>query len=193
MRRPAVVALVAYALVATLALIAIAFGWRDAVNDRSAVTIKLAATETKAKASEAKASALAAELRSRSDELSRLRHAFNGQVRRERRQAFARGRQREHQAVFSGLMARSWYIFRVGQDEGRLTFRTRFRAESGNQYLIQGDKVFTLPPDYNFCLTHACVANFWRGTGSIVQCADGFWSHSGGLPGACSYHGGKPG
>jgi hypothetical protein len=191
MRRLAVVGLVAFALLATVALTAIAIGWRDAVNDRSAQAVKLAATETEVKASDDKASALAAELRSTSDELSDLRHTFDGEVHRARREAFARGREREYKAVFSGLTARGWYIFRVGWDEGRLMFRTRFRAEGGNQYLIQGDKVFTLPPDYNFCLTHACIANFWEGNGSVVQCADGMWSHSAGLPGVCSRHGGE--
>jgi hypothetical protein len=41
-----------------------------------------------------------------------------------------------------------------------------------------------------FCSTHRCIANFDNGRGSIVQCADGEWSHSGGLSGACTGHGG---
>jgi hypothetical protein len=41
-----------------------------------------------------------------------------------------------------------------------------------------------------FCDTHACIPSFEEGTGSIVQCADGMWSRSGGRPGACSHHGG---
>jgi hypothetical protein len=49
------------------------------------------------------------------------------------------------------------------------------------------------PPAQGFCDTHACIENFDNGTGSIVQCADGMWSHSGGRPGACSYHGGVAG
>jgi hypothetical protein len=44
-----------------------------------------------------------------------------------------------------------------------------------------------------FCDTHACIENFDNGGGYIVQCNDGMWSHSGGLPGACSYHGGESG
>jgi hypothetical protein len=44
------------------------------------------------------------------------------------------------------------------------------------------------PPD--FCSTHRCIPSFDEGTGSIVQCADGEWSHSGGHPGVCSGHGG---
>jgi hypothetical protein len=45
----------------------------------------------------------------------------------------------------------------------------------------------------DFCSTHECIPNFDNGNGYIVQCADGEWSHSGGLQGACSYHGGETG
>jgi hypothetical protein len=34
------------------------------------------------------------------------------------------------------------------------------------------------------------IPNYSNGTGYPVQCLDGTWSHSGGRPGACSYHGG---
>lgn len=44
-----------------------------------------------------------------------------------------------------------------------------------------------------FCLTHTCVGDFSNGNGYIVQCVDGTWSHSGGVQGACSYHGGEGG
>ena len=43
----------------------------------------------------------------------------------------------------------------------------------------------------DFCSTHTCIGSFNAGTGYIVQCADGDWSHSGGNPGACSHHGGE--
>jgi hypothetical protein len=43
----------------------------------------------------------------------------------------------------------------------------------------------------DFCTTHTCIPNFPNGNGYIVQCADGEWSHSGGLSGACSDHGGE--
>jgi opacity protein-like surface antigen len=39
-----------------------------------------------------------------------------------------------------------------------------------------------------FCKRHRCIPNFYAGHGYIVQCRDGMWSHSGGRPGACSYH-----
>ncbi len=45
--------------------------------------------------------------------------------------------------------------------------------------------------DGRFCSTHQCIENFPNGNGYIVQCADGEWSHSGGLSGACSDHGGE--
>jgi hypothetical protein len=41
-----------------------------------------------------------------------------------------------------------------------------------------------------FCTTHRCIESFNEATGTIVQCADGEWSHSGGRPGVCSRHGG---
>jgi hypothetical protein len=43
----------------------------------------------------------------------------------------------------------------------------------------------------DFCSSHSCIDSFDDGTGYIVQCADGEWSHSGGRPGACSDHGGE--
>ena len=45
--------------------------------------------------------------------------------------------------------------------------------------------------DVEFCSAHECIPNFPNGNGDIVQCADGEWSHSGGLSGACSDHGGE--
>jgi hypothetical protein len=43
------------------------------------------------------------------------------------------------------------------------------------------------------CNGHACIGNWKRDMalgGSVVQCADGSWSHGGGLGGACSGRGG---
>lgn len=45
--------------------------------------------------------------------------------------------------------------------------------------------------DTQFCTSHECIANFSNGHGEVVQCRDGAWSHSGGLSGACSHHGGE--
>jgi hypothetical protein len=40
-------------------------------------------------------------------------------------------------------------------------------------------------------LRSACIPNFPDGHGTVVQCADGEYSHAGGLSGACSHHGGE--
>jgi hypothetical protein len=42
----------------------------------------------------------------------------------------------------------------------------------------------------DFCDTHSCIASFESGDGYPVECADGMWSQSGGIQGACSGHGG---
>lgn len=52
-----------------------------------------------------------------------------------------------------------------------------------------GALVYNPPAD--FCTTHACVTTFWKATsGYVVQCANGKYSHSGGVSGACSRDGG---
>lgn len=43
----------------------------------------------------------------------------------------------------------------------------------------------------DFCSTHDCIGDWSNPGGSIVQCNDGTWSHSGGESGACSWHGGE--
>jgi hypothetical protein len=45
----------------------------------------------------------------------------------------------------------------------------------------------------DFCSTHSCIGNFDEGQGSITRCSDGTYSHSGGVQGACSWHGGVAG
>jgi hypothetical protein len=51
----------------------------------------------------------------------------------------------------------------------------------------------TPSPSPDFCATHNCIPNFPNGRGTVVQCADGSYSHSGGIQGACSHHGGVAG
>jgi len=47
-------------------------------------------------------------------------------------------------------------------------------------------------PPGNFCAYFACIASFWSHTnGYVDQCVDGTYSHSGGVQGACSHHGGE--
>ncbi|HEY4278967.1 MAG TPA: hypothetical protein VGM91_12135 [Conexibacter sp.] len=47
--------------------------------------------------------------------------------------------------------------------------------------------------DAEFCDTHPCIPNYENGRGSTVMCADGEYSRSGGIQGACSHHGGVSG
>ncbi len=63
---------------------------------------------------------------------------------------------------------------------------TRYEAGTAPSY-------FASPPSVasgDFCSTHACIDNFDEGNGYVVQCADGTWTQSGGIQGACSHHGG---
>lgn len=68
---------------------------------------------------------------------------------------------------------------------------------SGPPY--SGDNAPSAPPsdgagdpssDPYFCDTHDCIPNYPNGNGYTVQCADGSYSQSGGIQGACSHHGG---
>ncbi len=43
----------------------------------------------------------------------------------------------------------------------------------------------------SFCSTQTCAPTFPNGTGTLVECNDGTYSHAGGRRGACSYHGGE--
>jgi hypothetical protein len=45
--------------------------------------------------------------------------------------------------------------------------------------------------DSQFCSEHECIGSFETEPGTIVECSDGAYSHSGGLSGACSHHGGE--
>ncbi len=56
---------------------------------------------------------------------------------------------------------------------------------------VEGPGSYSHATDAQFCSTHSCIENFPNGSGYIVQCTDGEWSHSGGVSGACSDHGGE--
>jgi hypothetical protein len=45
--------------------------------------------------------------------------------------------------------------------------------------------------DESFCSTHACIGEYEKEPGTVVECADGTYSHAGGIQGACSHHGGE--
>lgn len=63
-------------------------------------------------------------------------------------------------------------------------------AESGGEE-TEGPGSATHAEDEVFCSAHECIPNFSNGHGTVVECADGEWSHSGGVSGACSDHGGE--
>ncbi|BEP14824.1 hypothetical protein acdb102_31350 [Acidothermaceae bacterium B102] len=46
-------------------------------------------------------------------------------------------------------------------------------------------------PNPSVCSYFPCIASFWSGSGYMAECADGNYSMSGGLQGACSRHGGE--
>jgi hypothetical protein len=54
----------------------------------------------------------------------------------------------------------------------------------------RGSRIVTPPAD--LCTVFACIPTFWRQVnGYVVQCRDMLLSHSGGVRGACSGHGGE--
>lgn len=53
-----------------------------------------------------------------------------------------------------------------------------------------GNVIYAVPSD--FCSYFPCIKSFWKSTnGYAEECVDGMYSHSGGRPGACSYHSGE--
>lgn len=56
-------------------------------------------------------------------------------------------------------------------------------------YNLCGGATISNPPG-SFCTYFSCIANFWKGRGYVIECADGMYSKSGGIRGSCSYHGG---
>lgn len=64
-------------------------------------------------------------------------------------------------------------------------------TQAGTAPGVEGPGSDSHATDDRFCSSHMCIENFSNGNGYIVQCSDGDWSHSGGLSGACSDHGGE--
>ncbi len=49
-----------------------------------------------------------------------------------------------------------------------------------------------MSPPSNFCSYFSCIPSFWQSTnGYVEECVDGMYSHSGGVSGSCSSHGGN--
>ena len=58
-----------------------------------------------------------------------------------------------------------------------------FCASDAGQYIYN--------PNAAFCSYFNCIPSFWQSTnGYVAECSDGTYSHSGGVSGACSHHGG---
>lgn len=58
-------------------------------------------------------------------------------------------------------------------------------------YNFCGTGGFVSSPPGDICNYFNCINNFWNGHGYMVECNDGAYSMSGGIRGACSYHGGE--
>lgn len=58
-------------------------------------------------------------------------------------------------------------------------------------YNFCGTGSFVSSPPGDICNYFNCINNFWNGHGYMVECNDGNYSMSGGVRGACSYHGGE--
>jgi hypothetical protein len=56
---------------------------------------------------------------------------------------------------------------------------------------IEGPGSHSHKGDAQFCSEHECIGKFEEEQGTIVECADGSYSHAGGIGGACSHHGGE--
>jgi hypothetical protein len=58
-------------------------------------------------------------------------------------------------------------------------------------YSYCGGSLISSPPA-TLCTVFACISTFWRQVnGYVIQCRDGLLSHSGGVRGSCSTHGGN--
>ncbi len=58
-------------------------------------------------------------------------------------------------------------------------------------YSFCGGSLISSPPA-SLCTVFACISSFWNQVnGYVIQCRDGLLSHSGGVRGSCSSHGGN--
>ena len=58
-------------------------------------------------------------------------------------------------------------------------------------YNFCGKGSYVTSPPAEICTYFNCINNFPNGRGYMVECNDGEYSMSGGIRGACSYHGGE--
>jgi len=86
-----------------------------------------------------------------------------------------------------------------GANHAYLTFQIAVGSAIASQELEAqrssegGDQVGSLShaTDEQFCEEHECIGSFTSEEGTVVECADGTYSHAGGISGACSDHGGE--
>ena len=70
----------------------------------------------------------------------------------------------------------------------------RYPAINGNpwDYTLTNTGNLLYNPNSDVCAYLNCIPSFWQHTnGYVDECVDGTFSHSGGVRGACSYHGGE--
>jgi hypothetical protein len=59
-------------------------------------------------------------------------------------------------------------------------------------FSLNGGGSLIYRPPADLCFYIDCITTFWSSTnGYVIQCADGEFSHSGGVSGSCSSHGGN--
>jgi hypothetical protein len=104
---------------------------------------------------------------------------------------------RLHDAVCAGSVSLRTAQLQIARDwrhtsAGAPTTSGAYAAPSSSPAGVSSPPPSTSTPSSSadFCTTHTCIPSFAEGHGTIVQCADGEWSHSGGRPGVCSRHGG---
>lgn len=95
-------------------------------------------------------------------------------------------------AVLTGLVGAALAALSMSPPRHRIGVALLVVAADGI-LVPAGKAIVDSSKPHGFCAAHRCIDNFEEGRGSIVQCADGMWSHSGGLSGACSWHGGEYG
>lgn len=96
-----------------------------------------------------------------------------------------------HSGGISGACSDHGGVKGVQERSGSGDQQTEGAASEQSSGEKEGPGSISHAEDAQFCSSHTCIANFPDGRGTVVECFDGEWSHSGGLSGACSDHGGE--
>jgi hypothetical protein len=81
----------------------------------------------------------------------------------------------------------------LGEEPGYVPpdeYEPEYAPPDDYDYTPPDDYDYTPPDDYDYTPPGENIPNYDNGRGYRVQCADGTYSHSGGIQGACSHHGG---